>query len=529
MAKFSNSKTNIQSVLGTTGEVTRTYEGAVGYKRDAKSALFLRAINNLVGEDKFYETAEKADAEYRRLIHEVTKEDPEWVLALIPYLRDVMNLRSASVVMAAEYIKAGGPSGRRAVNAAISRADEPAECLAYWASEYGRAFPKPLKRGVSDAASRVYNEKSALKYDGQSRGWRMGDVIDVTHARPVGERQSDLYKFLIDRRHDRELNIPRTLRTIRNYYNLMKVPVENRRDSQYLNPETLADAAFTWETLSGWLQGPMDKAAWEAIIPNMGYMALIRNLRNFEQAGVSKDILNQIEAKITDPTEVANSRQFPFRFYSAWKYSETMRFGQALEEAFELSTKNIPELNGNTLILVDVSGSMSGSYFSAKSKLTPLVAASLFGTTLAKRSANADLVLFATTWERFNPQASVLRSMEKIEQRAGYLGGGTNMFQALEATYRPGYHKRIVVLTDGQFFPHNFDVNSINIPVYNFMLAGYGQAGMQTGSHGRYDIGGGLTDATFTMLTELEKMHSVGWPFLANRQPEKTRKQLVTA
>jgi hypothetical protein len=50
----------------------------------------------------------------------------------VPYLRETMHLRSASLVMAAEYVRAGGPWGRADVASALRRADEPAEMLAYW-------------------------------------------------------------------------------------------------------------------------------------------------------------------------------------------------------------------------------------------------------------------------------------------------------------------------------------------------------------------------------------------------------------
>jgi len=157
--------TMVQSPVQTTGVRAHTEEGHRGYERDAKSELFLLAVANMVGEDTFYEGASERDARYRDLIHAVVAEDPEWVAALVPYLRDTMQMRSASVVMAAEYVRAGGPSGRAVVDAALQRADEPGEILAYWATRYGRAFPKPLKRGVADAVQRLYNERAVLKYN----------------------------------------------------------------------------------------------------------------------------------------------------------------------------------------------------------------------------------------------------------------------------------------------------------------------------------------------------------------------------
>jgi len=47
-----------------------------------------------------------------------------------------------------------------------------------------------------------------------------------------------------------------------------------------LEPERLRAAGRTWEDALSLAGGKLDKAAlWAALIPSMGYMALLRNLR----------------------------------------------------------------------------------------------------------------------------------------------------------------------------------------------------------------------------------------------------------
>ena len=107
-------------------------------------------------------------------------------VGLAQYLRQVMLMRSAAVVMAAEYVAAGGAGGRSVVARALQRADEPAELLGYWMPTHGRRLPMPIKRGVADAVRRLYTERAALRYDGLSRQLRMADVIELTHPAPTG-------------------------------------------------------------------------------------------------------------------------------------------------------------------------------------------------------------------------------------------------------------------------------------------------------------------------------------------------------
>src|SRR5690349_8063223 len=116
MPKFSGTtrrplRPNLTAPITTTNARTRTYEGGAAFVRDAPSELFLLAVTNMVGEDTFYERADQRDARFVALVHAVTAADPSFVARLAPYLRQTMYMRSASIVMAAEYVAAGGEHG----------------------------------------------------------------------------------------------------------------------------------------------------------------------------------------------------------------------------------------------------------------------------------------------------------------------------------------------------------------------------------------------------------------------------------
>src|SRR5207244_932918 len=112
MAKFAGAtvappKGALQTVsTSLTQPDTRTAEGGTGWSRDARSELFILAVTNMVGERTFYEDARSRDERFEQLIAQVATEDPDWVARFVPYLRNTMNLRSASIVMAAELVHA---------------------------------------------------------------------------------------------------------------------------------------------------------------------------------------------------------------------------------------------------------------------------------------------------------------------------------------------------------------------------------------------------------------------------------------
>ncbi|URM93071.1 TROVE domain-containing protein [Actinomadura madurae] len=507
----------------------RTHEGAPGYARDAKGELFLLAVANMVGEKTFYESAGDRDARFRDLVHQVAVDDVEWMAGFLPWLRGKANMRSAPVVAALEAVRARLAAGlagenRQLVASVLQRADEPGEALAYWTSTYGRAIPKPVKRGVADAVQRLYTERSLLKYDTGARGFRFGDVIDLVHPAPAADKpwQGDLFEHALDRRHGRDEPIPDRLETLKAAQTLAALPVERRRD-HVLNPELvtspggLAGAGFTWERLAGWLQGPMDAAAWEAIIPSMGYMALLRNLRNFDEAGVSDAAAGKVAARIADPEQVARSRQFPFRFFSAYLAAPSLRWGHALDRALTAATANVPEFRGRTLVLVDTSASMTGVGVSERSKMTYAQMAALFGVALAARGNTVDLHGFADRTFRHDVGrgASVLREVERFVDRIGEVGHGTRIADSVRATYAG--HDRVVILSDMQTFGGGWvgDVTGAapkHVPMYGFNLAGYRRGAMPTGSGTRHELGG-MTDATFRMIPLLEAGRSADWPW----------------
>jgi hypothetical protein len=502
------------SPITAAGPTGRTQEGAPGYARDAKGELFLLAVSNMVGEGTFYEDATNRDGRFRSLVRTLAVSEPDWTSRLIGWLRDGAQLRSASLVAAAEFVSArlaaGLVGGNRSVIAsALIRADEPGELLAYWLATHGRAIPQPVKRGVADAVVRLYSERSLLKWDSAERSVRFGDVLELTHARSATASQGELFRYAIDRRHGRGA-AGAGLPLLAARAELLGLPASERR-AILDDPERLAAAGMTWESLAGWLQGPMDATAWQAVIPSMGYMALLRNLRNFDDAGVADRVADQVAARLADPTQVALSRQLPLRLLSAYRAAPQLRWAGAMEQALQTSLSTVPALTGRTLVLVDRSGSMFGP-LSARSQLTRADAAAVFGAALAVRAERADLVEFGTLSRtvQFRRGESVLRVVDRFTAL-----GGTNTADAVRRHYRG--QDRVVIVTDEQAWSgwsgaEPTQAVPAQVPVYTWNLGGY-RFGHGPSGVGRRHTFGGLTDAGFAMIPLLEAGRSGSWPF----------------
>jgi TROVE domain len=520
----------------------RTRQGAPGYAREKKTELFLRATTVFAGEGHYYEDAKTADDRVVQLARELACEDWEWTARFLLWLRTGGNIRTLAIMLAVEAALAhpqsefceGMLTPRQVVAGVLQRADEPAEALSYYKSTYGKTPSGGIARGIADAATRLYTPSGVLRWDKPDR-MRFADVIELAHPVAGSQEQGILFRYLLDERHH-----PGTAEVLpgaigaRRRLSLLAPQMRHARaaialdDPDSAESRDIRDAACgQWEWVMSWLgegastPGSLtQRQRWELIIPSMGYMALLRNLRNFEQAGV-RDV-QQICDRISDPAQVARSRQFPFRFLSAHLNTGGAQWLPALEAALTLSTANIPVLDGFTHILADCSGSMQSPLSRSQgNSVSPSreQAALLFALALAIRNAgHSELYLFANNScgpIGFRPGASVLRAIGEAANIGCQLGGGTEMEKNIRLTFDPSKHTRSVIITDEQaHWGGGADVTrSIpeKIPVYMFNLAGYGHGATAYGTN-RVGLGG-LTDASFGIMQRYEAARAGLWPW----------------
>jgi hypothetical protein len=290
-----------------------------------------------------------------------------------------------------------------------------------------------------------------------------------------------------------------------------------------------------------------DKEQWELLIHEMGYMALLKNLRNFDKVGVSTNIANRVAQKLSDPDEVAQSKQLPFRFYTAWMNTSTSRWKAPLDAALQASIPNIPTLEGTSLILIDTSGSMQVSMSKRERKypykrvrniatgeeedIEPKVpnrvdAAALFGLALAMRNpGKVDVWGFAdgqmAVTNLITAGKGLLEATELFSKQVGKVGHGTQIERAVRDTYKG--QDRAFIFTDMQTVNHERvwpyqDTGDVTraIPsgrhVYGFDLSGYENSGMDV-TPTRHEMGG-LTDHTFGAVPLMEAGVAENWPWV---------------
>lgn len=194
----------------------------------------------------------------------------------------------------------------------------------------------------------------------------------------------------------------------------------------------------TWEVALS--AGADKKATWERLISEgkLGYLALLRNLRGADQAGVDPALLDDaIRAR-----KNGAHRVLPFRYVAAARAAP--QHVPALDDALRAAIGEMPPLPGRTVVLVDVSGSMDAR-LSAKSDLTRLDAAAA----LAAIVPAEHLRVFSFSNQMVEcPPYRGLAGIDAVARSQPHQE--THLFEALSALNAQVPYDRLIVITDEQ-------------------------------------------------------------------------------
>lgn len=453
-------------------ELTVNYEGSEAYTLPVKMRLVERVLGAFWNEDLFYVTGKEVSKEILKDVQEVAKSDPKFILQLAVFARNELYLRTTPQVLLVEasYIAECKPFVEEYTSKIVRRADELTEVVAYHISRMGskKNFANSLKRGLANAFQ-SFDEYQLNKYKGKASSVSLGDVVKIVHPTFKGneEYRKALYAYLTKGEVSPVLTKVSALKTL-----LARESFDDEAKS------LINQSAATWESVVS--KFGSTKEVWEAMIPKMGYMALLRNLRNFEQKDVQ---LDSVIERLTNEEEVKRSKQLPFRFYAAYQEVNTPQLKKAISKAFELSVGNTV-LDGATVVLIDLSGSMYGGRVSAGSKMLYTDVAAAMGAIAVKKSEFPVVIAFAdgATKVEADPNDTMMTTMRNI-LNCGERGGTypEHAFKSLLQNKHVQFD-RVIMLSDMQCYGGSIAplwrnyLNEINSKavLYSFDLSGYG-------------------------------------------------------
>lgn len=375
--------------------VPRTHEGALAVKALSNEQKLRRAVLScLLWETEFYEDGEQIAGRIMALASAV---EPEVVAKLAIEARSEMNLRHAPLLLLTVLAKTGAKREKLVANTiaqVIQRADELTEFVALYWRDGKRPLSAQMKKGLARAFCK-FDAYQLAKYD-RPGPVRLRDVLFLVHAKPEAAAQAEVWKQLAAK---------------------------------------ALESPDTWEVA---LSAGADKRdTFERLLKEkkLGYLALLRNLRNMDQAGVDEAL---VKRAIAD--RAGAKRVLPFRFVAAARAAPM--FDRELDKALQKAIGEQPALDGRTIVLADVSGSMDHPV-SRRSDLTRMDAAAALAAVI-----NADVRVFSFSNEIVEvPARKGLAGIDAIVKSQPH--SGTYLGKAVEHVNKIK-HDRLIVITDEQ-------------------------------------------------------------------------------
>ena len=170
----------------------------------------------------------------------------------------------------------------------------------------------------------------------------MKDVILLSRPKPKNAERKALHGYILGKEYNKRY-LPKLVKQYEKYKQDRKGAVPN--------------VPFQMLTSLG-----LGKDEWTEIARNARWMMTRMNLNTFQRHGVfdNPEMVQLVADRLRNAEEVAGARAFPYQLFMAWKAASGVphEVQEALQDAMDLSLGNVPEVNGNVVICVDVSGSM---------------------------------------------------------------------------------------------------------------------------------------------------------------------------
>lgn len=378
----------------------RTHGGALAHNLSAEQRLERSVMSCMLFEGEFYEDGQSIA---KRIWETAQDVSPSFLAGLAVRAREQMNLRHAPLMLLSALAKIGSGSSLvgDTIARVIKRADEPGELLAIHAKMNGVSphdvkpvISAQMKRGIATAL-RKFDAYQLAKYN-RDTAIKLRDVIFLTHPKPVDDEQANVWRDLIN--------------------------------GQLAAPDT-------WEV--GLSSGGDKHETFTRLLKDgkLGYLALLRNLRNMSEAGVEPQLVRQaiIDRK-------GAQRVLPFRYVAAARAAP--RYERELDKALLASIDETTSFDGETIILVDVSASMRTS-LSARSDLTRMDAAATLASVFP---GNVRVFTFSSSTVEVPPRRGI-SGVDTIKNSQRH--SMTNLADAIRDVNKLD-HDRLIVITDEQ-------------------------------------------------------------------------------
>jgi 60 kDa SS-A/Ro ribonucleoprotein len=309
--------------------------------------------------------------------------------------------------------KLGDVETRRAAFAALPRVARIGTHLFHFA-EYVKALGG-WGRGTMRAFARWYTEMEAgrlalqaVKYQRRD-GWSHRDLLRKAHPRAKDERQQAIFHWMT-KGWESVGEVPHPDEVLAMIWAFERAKSLRERKDVALLIQLIGDYRLPHECVPTEMK--QHPEVWEALLPDMGPTAVLRNLGKMTEVGLL-GAFSEAERLVVSRLERAEglraARVHPLQILVALNtyaqghggkgkltWTPRQKVVDALDGAFYLAFEAVEPTRARTLLALDVSGSMAGGLVAGMPGITPRVGSAAMALITAGVEPNHEFVAFTT-------------------------------------------------------------------------------------------------------------------------------------
>ena len=252
------------------------------------------------------------------------------------------------------------------------------------------------------------------------------DVLKMIHPKPKDVEKEALYGYFIGREIDAD-----------------KLPEIVKQFEKFKSGGVSEVPNVPFQMLTAL---PISTKEWISIARNAAWQMTRMNLNTFQRHGVFRDaeMVEIIANRLRDHEAIKRAKVFPYQLLMAYKMAESNKeiprqITEALQDAMEIATENVPKIAGKIYVCPDVSGSMSsavtGYRKGATTNMRCIDVAGLVASAILRKNPTAEILPFENNVVNIplNPRDSVMTNAQKLAKIGG---GGTNCSAPLKQLNR---------------------------------------------------------------------------------------------
>lgn len=404
------------------------HEGFPAFQRSLEERYLQMLMTNTFG-NTFYQTKDELVIEASKLHFEMLSKDPEFMAKSLVYARNKGYMRSNPIYGLSVLSPCHPPFFEKIFDKIILTPNDLRDFMVFIKS-FGRGQGgRRIKRIAGNWLGSKLNEYWLIKYgsDGK-KGFSLKDLLITLHPKNL---EHLFARYLID---DEFTAIMHGFPKLTSFNNLKKAETEE----EVIN--CIKQGQLPHEVISSSLKIPLTKNIWREIAFQMPIFALLKNLATLERHDLLPELNEYVRSKLNNSEILAKSKILPFRFLDAFNATRTSSTQDLLRLGLDMSFDNLEDIEGKTVILLDISGSMRGDNIQKPA----VFAFSL----LKKMKKEARLIGFNDRAFEipFSQVDSILTQANGIPT-----SGGTNSEVGIEVLLRERYKTdNIIMITDEQ-------------------------------------------------------------------------------